>query len=105
MALQNQRKKYVEKGDNLTGRFCRVYATMASDIDVCLADPSGQGRPARMIRVGTAGTLAIGAAGDRDSSGTQQYAVVTATAGSDWPVCVSNLRSSGSTAADITLFW
>ncbi len=105
MPLTNQKKVYSGRDDNGTGRFCRVYATMASDIDVCLADPSGQGRPARMVRVGTAGTLAIGAAGDRDSSGTQQYAVVTATAGSDWPVCVSNLRASGSTAADITVFW
>lgn len=103
--MPNRRDHYTETGDVGTGRFLAVVATMASDVDVCALDPSGQGRPARMIRVGTAGTLAIGAAGHQNSSGVQQYAVVNATAASDWPVCVGRLRSSGSSAADITLFW
>lgn len=104
MALQNK-ERYIESGDVGTGRFMRVVATMASDVDVCQLDPSQLKRPARMIRVGTAGTLVVGAAGDKDAAGAQVYATINATAGSDWPVCVAKLESTGSTAADITLFW
>lgn len=81
-----------------------VAAPSGADVDVCSLNADG--RPARAIYIGGAGTLVVQHPGDYDSSGTQVSRTLAGlVAGAYLPVAISKLVASGSTATNVILIF